>query len=141
MGTTASGWLSDRVDNRVLLAIYYSLRGLSLLFLPFSFVSFYGLSLFALFYGLDWIATVPPTVRLIANSFGKEKAGIIYGWVFTSHQLGSAAAAYFAGLMRADLGSYLEAFILSGLLCFAAALMVMFIGVDWRRREPAVQAA
>jgi sugar phosphate permease len=135
VGTTASGWLSDRVDNRVLLAIYYSLRGLSLLFLPFSFVSFYGLSLFALFYGLDWIATVPPTVRLIANSFGKEKAGIIYGWIFTSHQMGSAAAAYFAGLMRADLGSYLEAFILSGLLCFAAALMVMFIGVDWRRRE------
>ncbi|MEA3022029.1 MAG: hypothetical protein QOK01_881, partial [Alphaproteobacteria bacterium] len=141
VGTTASGWLSDRVDNRVLLAIYYSLRGLSLLFLPFSFVSFYGLSLFALFYGLDWIATVPPTVRLIANSFGKEKAGIIYGWIFTSHQLGSAAAAYFAGLMRADLGSYLEAFILSGLLCFAAALMVMFIGVDRRKREPAVQAA
>jgi len=141
VGTTGSGWLSDRVDNRVLLAIYYSLRGLSLLFLPFSFVSFYGLSLFALFYGLDWIATVPPTVRLIANSFGKEKAGIIYGWIFTSHQLGSAAAAYFAGLMRADLGSYLEAFILSGLLCFAAALMVMFIGVDWRKREPAVQAA
>jgi len=141
VGTTASGWLSDRVDNRVLLAIYYSLRGLSLLFLPFSFVSFYGLSLFALFYGLDWIATVPPTVRLIANSFGKEKAGIIYGWIFTSHQLGSAAAAYFAGLMRADLGSYLEAFILSGLLCFAAALMVMFIGVDWRKREPAVSAA
>ncbi|HZE47843.1 MAG TPA: MFS transporter [Xanthobacteraceae bacterium] len=141
VGTTASGWLSDRVDNRVLLAIYYSLRGLSLLFLPFSFVSFYGLSLFALFYGLDWIATVPPTVRLIANSFGKEKAGIIYGWVFTSHQLGSAAAAYFAGLMRADLGSYLEAFILSGLLCFAAALMVMFIGVDWRKREPVASPA
>ena len=141
VGTTGSGWLSDRVDNRVLLAIYYSLRGLSLLFLPFSFVSFYGLSLFALFYGLDWIATVPPTVRLIANSFGKEKAGIIYGWIFTSHQLGSAAAAYFAGLMRADLGSYLEAFILSGLLCFAAALMVMFIGVDWRRREPVASPA
>ena len=141
VGTTGSGWLSDRVDNRVLLAIYYSLRGLSLLFLPFSFVSFYGLSLFALFYGLDWIATVPPTVRLIANSFGKEKAGIIYGWIFTSHQLGSAAAAYFAGLMRADLGSYLEAFILSGLLCFAAALMVMFIGVDWRRREAVASPA
>src|SRR3979411_2421004 len=137
VGTTGSGWLSDRVDNRVLLAIYYSLRRLSLLFLPFSFVSFYGLSLFALFYGLDWIATVPPTVRLIANSFGKEKAGIIYGWIFTSHQLGSAAAAYFAGLMRGALGSYLEAFILSGLLCFAAALMVMVLGVALRKREPA----
>jgi MFS family permease len=141
VGTTASGWLSDRVDNRVLLAIYYSLRGLSLLFLPFSFVSFYGLSLFAIFYGLDWIATVPPTVRLSVNAFGKQKAGIVFGWIFASHQLGSAAAAYFAGLMRADLGSYLEAFILSGVLCFAAALMVMFIGVDWRKREPAGQAA
>ena len=140
VGTTASGWLSYRVDNRVLLAIYYSLRGLSLLFLPFSFVSFYGLSLFAIFYGLDWIATVPPTVRLSVNAFGKQKAGIVFGWIFASHQLGSAAAAYFAGLMRADLGSYLEAFILSGVLCFAAALMVMFIGVDWRKREPAVQA-
>jgi sugar phosphate permease len=141
VGTTASGWLSDRVDNRVLLAVYYSLRGLSLLFLPFSFVSFYGLSLFAIFYGLDWIATVPPTVRLSVNAFGKQKAGIVFGWIFASHQLGSAAAAYFAGLMRADLGSYLEAFILSGVLCFAAALMVMFIGLDWRKREPAASAA
>jgi sugar phosphate permease len=132
VGTTASGWLSDRVDNRVLLAVYYSLRGLSLLFLPFSFVSFYG---------LDWIATVPPTVRLSVNAFGKQKAGIVFGWIFASHQLGSAAAAYFAGLMRADLGSYLEAFILSGVLCFAAALMVMFIGVDWRKREPVASAA
>jgi sugar phosphate permease len=141
VGTTASGWLSDRVDNRVLLAVYYSLRGLSLLFLPFSFVSFYGLSLFAIFYGLDWIATVPPTVRLSVNAFGKQKAGIVFGWIFASHQLGSAAAAYFAGLMRADLGSYLEAFILSGVLCFAAALMVMFIGVDWRKRAPVASAA
>jgi sugar phosphate permease len=141
VGTTASGWLSDRVDNRVLLAIYYSLRGLSLLFLPFSFVSFYGLSLFAIFYGLDWIATVPPTVRLSVNAFGKQKAGIVFGWIFASHQLGSAAAAYFAGLMRADLGSYLEAFIVSGVLCFVAALMVMFIGVDWRKREPVASAA
>jgi sugar phosphate permease len=141
VGTTGSGWLSDRVDNRVLLAVYYSLRGLSLLYLPFSFVSFYGLTLFAVFYGLDWIATVPPTVRLAVSSFGKEKAGIIYGWIFASHQIGSAAAAYFAGLMRADLGSYLQAFILSGLLCFGAALMVLFIGVDWGRREPAASAA
>jgi predicted MFS family arabinose efflux permease len=65
----------------------------------------------------------------------------VFGWIFASHQLGSAAAAYFAGLMRADLGSYLEAFILSGVLCFAAALMVMFIGVDWRKREPVASAA
>jgi sugar phosphate permease len=141
VGTAGSGWLSDRVDNRILLAVYYSLRGLSLLYLPFSFVSFYGLGLFAVFYGLDWIATVPPTVRLAVSSFGKEKSGIIYGWIFASHQIGSASAAFFAGVLRADLGSYLQAFILSGLLCFGAALMVMFIGVDWRRRRPAMSAA
>ncbi len=140
-GTTGSGWLSDRVDNRVLLAVYYGLRGLSLIYLPFSFVSFYGLGLFAIFYGLDWIATVPPTVRLAVSSFGKDKAGIIYGWIFAAHQIGSATAAYFAGLMRADLGTYLQAFISSGLLCFGAALMVLFIGVDWRRARPAVASA
>jgi len=138
LGTTGSGWLSDRVDNRVLLAVYYSLRGLSLMYLPFSFVSFYGLGLFAVFYGLDWIATVPPTVRLIGASFGREKSGIVYGWVFAAHQVGSASATYFAGLMRADLGSYLQAFIISGLICMAAAVMVMFIGVDTRRRRAAM---
>ncbi len=141
VGTTGSGWLSDRVDNRILLAVYYSLRGLSLVYLPFSFVSFYGLGVFAVFYGLDWIATVPPTVRLIGTSFGREKSGIVYGWVFAAHQIGASSAAYFAGLMRADLGSYMQAFILSGLICMSAAAMVMFIGVDWRRARPAVVGA
>jgi len=141
LGTTGSGWLSDRVDNRILLAVYYSLRGLSLIYLPFSFVSFYGLGLFAVFYGLDWIATVPPTVRLIQTSFGRERSGIVYGWVFAAHQVGASSAAYFAGLMRADLGSYLQAFILSGLICLSAAVMVMFIGVDWRKRRTAVATA
>jgi MFS family permease len=141
VGATCSGWLSDRVDNRILLAVYYSLRGLSLIYLPFSFVSFYGLGLFAVFYGLDWIATVPPTVRLIGTSFGREKSGIVYGWVFAAHQVGASSAAYFAGLMRADLGSYLQAFILSGLICMSAAVMVMFIGVDWGRRKPAAATA
>ena len=141
VGTAGSGWLSDRVDNRILLAVYYSLRGLSLIYLPFSFVSFYGLGVFAVFYGLDWIATVPPTVRLIGTSFGREKSGIVYGWVFAAHQVGASAAAYFAGLMRADLGSYLQAFILSGLICMSAAVMVMFIGVDWRKRRAAEAAA
>jgi sugar phosphate permease len=84
---------------------------------------------------------VPPTVRLIVTSFGKEKSGIVYGWIFAAHQVGASAAAYFAGLMRADLGSYLQAFILSGLICLAAAVMVMFIGVDWRRQRPAVATA
>jgi sugar phosphate permease len=139
-GTTGSGWLSDRVDNRVLLAIYYALRGVSLLYLPFSFVSFYGLSLFAVFYGLDWIATVPPTVRLAANTFGRERTGIMYGWIFASHQVGSALAAFLAGLLRTDLGTYLQAFILAGLLCMVAAVMVLFIGVR-REHRPAERGA
>jgi sugar phosphate permease len=140
IGTTGSGWLSDRMDNRVLLAIYYGLRGLSLLYLPFSFVSFYGLSLFAVFYGLDWIATVPPTIRLTANAFGREKTGIMFGWMAVFHQLGGALAAFLAGVLRVDLGSYLQAFTLAGVLCFIAALMVLFIGSDREKPEQSVIA-
>lgn len=128
VGATGSGWLSDRVDNRVLLAIYYSLRGLSLLLLPFAFDSFYMLGLFTIFYGLDWIATVPPTVRLTANAFGKDNTGIMFGWISASHQLGGAAAAYLAGVIRVDVGNYTQAFLISGGLCFLAATLVMFIG-------------
>ena len=84
---------------------------------------------------------MPPTVRLTANAFGKEKAGILYGWIFASHQLGSGAAAYVGGVMRTDLGSYLETFILAGTLCFLAALLVMWVGVDWRRARPAAAVA
>ncbi len=141
IGTTGSGWLSDRIDNRVLLAIYYGLRGLSLIYLPFSFVSFYGLSLFAVFYGLDWIATVPPTVRLAANTFGKEKTGIMFGWIFASHQVGSAAAAFLGGVLRMDFGTYLQAFIIAGALCLVAAVMVLFIGISRSGRTAAVAAA
>ncbi len=133
IGTTLSGWLSDRWSNRGLLAWYYGLRGLSLIYLPFSFdLSFYGLSLFAVFYGLDWIATVPPTVRLAAQAFGTERGPIMFGWIAAAHQLGAALAAFAAGALRVSLGTYLEAFMLSGLLCLIAALMVLFIG---RRRD------
>src|SRR3954447_22412361 len=97
-GTIMSGWLSDRYDNRYLLFWYYGLRGLSLLLLPFTDFSFYGLSLFAMFYGLDWIATVPPTVRLTAQRFGPERANLVFGWIFAGHQLGAGAAAFGAGL-------------------------------------------
>jgi predicted MFS family arabinose efflux permease len=128
IGTTGSGWLSDRVDNRILLAIYYGSRGLSLIYLPFSFVSFYGLSLFTVFYGLDWFATVAPTVRLIGNAFGKEKIALVYGWIFVAHQLGGASAALFGGILRENFGTYLESFMLSGLLCLVAAVLAMFIG-------------
>jgi MFS family permease len=108
---------------------HYGLRGLSLIYLPFAFVSFYGLSLFAVFYGLDWIATVPPTIRLTANTFGSEKTGMMYGWITAIHQLGGASAALLGGILRVDLGTYLEAFMLSGVLCLVAAAMVMLIAV------------
>jgi predicted MFS family arabinose efflux permease len=140
MGTTASGWLSDRYDNRVLLCVYYAVRGVSLLFLPFSFFTFYGLSLFAVFYGLDWFATVSPTVRLITASFGREKAAIVYGWIFVAHQLGGASAAFFGGVLRVNFGGYMEAFILSGLLCFVAAIMVLFISGGRPAPQPAAPA-
>ncbi|MGH6859333.1 MAG: MFS transporter, partial [Phyllobacterium sp.] len=124
-GTIGSGWLSDRVDNRWLLFWYYGLRGLSLLYLPYSNFSFYGLSLFAMFYGLDWIATVPPTVKLATDRFGREKAGLIFGWVFAGHQLGAAFAAYGGGFARTQYQTYLPAFFVAGILCLIAALLVL----------------
>jgi MFS family permease len=126
-GTIVSGWLSDRYDNRYLLFWYYGLRGLSLLFLPFTNFSFYGLSLFAMFYGLDWIATVPPTVRLTAQRFGPERANLVFGWIFAGHQLGAATAAFGAGLSRTVLASYLPAFFAAGALCIVAALIILAI--------------
>ena len=136
LGTIGSGWLSDRYDNRALLFWYYGLRGLSLLYLPFSTFSFYGLSLFGAFYGLDWIATVPPTVRLSARSFGKEKAGVAFGWIFAAHQLGSATAAFGAGLSRSLLASYLPAFFAAGAMCLVASAIVWLI-----RKNPVGQTA
>src|SRR3984957_13284481 len=136
LGTIGSGWLSDRYDNRALLFWYYGLRGLSLLYLPFSAFSFYGLSLFGAFYGLDWIATVPPTVRLSARAFGKEKAGVAFGWIFAAHQLGAATAAFGAGLSRSVLASYLPAFFAAGVMCLVAAGIVWLI-----RKNPVGQAA
>ena len=135
-GTILSGWLSDRFDNRALLFWYYGLRGLSLLYLPYSTFTLYGLSLFGAFYGLDWIATVPPTVRLSAQAFGKERAGIAFGWIFAAHQLGAATAAFGAGLSRSVLASYLPAFFAAGVMCLVAAGIVWLI-----RKNPVGQAA
>jgi len=126
-GTIFSGWLSDRYDNRWLLFWYYGLRGLSLLLLPFTDFSFYGLSLFAMFYGLDWIATVPPTVRLTAQRFGPERANLVFGWIFAGHQLGAGASAFAAGVSRTVLETYLPAFFAAGALCVIAALIVLTI--------------
>ncbi|MFZ4406430.1 MAG: MFS transporter [Paracraurococcus sp.] len=128
VGTIASGWLSDRYDNRKLLFWYYGLRGLSLLFLPVSSFSLYGLSLFAVFYGLDWVATVPPTVKLTAQAFGREKAPLVFGWIFTAHQLGAAVAALGAGISRDALASYLPAFYLAGAACLLAAVLALGAG-------------
>jgi len=126
-GTIGSGWLSDRFDNRWLLFWYYGLRGLSLLFLPFTDFTFYGLSLFAVFYGLDWIATVPPTVKLTADRFGRERAPIVFGWIFAGHQIGAATAAFGAGFSRTEFSTYLPAFFTAGLLCLGAAALVLTI--------------
>ena len=129
VGTTASGWLSDRYSPRWLLFWYYGLRGLSLMYLPAAFgIASIGLPIFAVFYGLDWIATVPPTLKLATNAFGRLRAPMMFGWIFTGHQLGASSIAFLAGLIRTNTGSYDSAFILSGILCIIAAIMVLFVG-------------
>ena len=133
-GTTFSGWLSDRFDNRLLLAWYYGLRGLSLLFLPFSDFSFWQLSIFAVFYGLDWIATVPPTVRLATDAFGERDAPILFGWIAAGHQLGAATAAFGAGVMRSEFDTYFQAFLIAGTACVLIAFTLIGSGIR-RRRE------
>jgi sugar phosphate permease len=139
MGTTLSGWLSDRYDNRWLLAWYYGLRGLSLLFLPTALVSASAVSLgvFAVFYGLDWIATVPPTVRLATDAFGKTEAPVIFGWIAAAHQLGAASIALAAGRVRDTLGDYRPAFLFSGALCAVAATLALRVrGARGRDSSP-----
>jgi sugar phosphate permease len=125
VGTILSGWLSDRYDNRKLLFWYYALRGLSLFWLPHSTFTLYGLSIFAMFYGLDWIATVPPTVKLAASTFGKERAAMVFGWIFAAHQLGAAVAAFGAGLTRTLLLTYTPALYVAGAACLVAALLAL----------------
>jgi MFS family permease len=127
IGTLFSGWLSDRFDNGWLLFWYYGLRGLSLLVLPYAFESqsYLLLVMFAVFYGLDWIATVPPTVNLAVKHFGKERGAVIYGWVLAAHQVGSGVAAYAAGYLYEVQHSYTTTFISAGVLCFVATLFVL----------------
>lgn len=126
IGTMGSGWLSDRFDNRRLLCWYYSLRGLSLLFLPFAFeAGVPGVALFVVFYGLDWVATVPPTVRLTGDLFGAQRVGTVYAWMLASHQLGASMAAYAAGAMRTSLGDYRLTFFIAGGLALIAGMLVL----------------
>lgn len=133
-GTIGSGWLSDRYDNRALLFVYYGLRGLSLLYLPSSGYSIIALSAFSVFYGLDWVATVPPTARLSAQVFGRERTGVAFGWIFASHMVGAAFAAFLGGFTRTVWQTYLPAFYLAGVACLMAALLVWLID---RRPAPA----
>ncbi len=132
-GTVLSGWLTDRVDPRVLLLAYYGLRGLSLFALPTLFGPDLHVSMvaFIVFYGLDWVATVPPTLALCREHFG-ARAPVVFGWVFASHQLGSAFAAYGGGVIRDVTGSYDLAWFLAGGLCLLAAAMSLAV-----RRRPA----
>lgn len=127
VGTTLSGWLTDRFDPRKLLFAYYAFRGLALLFLPYSGFSGWTLSAFAVLYGLDWIATVPPTAKLATAAFGDRAGPIVFGWIAAGHQMGGAAAAYLAGAFRQLQGDYASAFFIAGLTGLVAAALAMMI--------------
>lgn len=135
IGTTASGWLTDRYDPRKLLCVYYGLRGLSLIALPFLDFGPTSLTLFAVFYGLDWIATVPPTVKLANHAFGERDAPIVFGWIMVGHQLGAATAAFGAGYIRQVSGSYLPAFVASGVFGLVAAVVILGAARSARGKE------
>jgi predicted MFS family arabinose efflux permease len=136
IGSTASGWFTDRYNPRVLLFWYFGLRGLSLVILPFTPFDVFSLSAFTLFYGLDWIATVPPTFALTNAVFGRRDAPVMMSWIYAAHQVGGAIAAVGAGAVRGLTGSYLLAFLTSGLACLLASLLVLRIA-----RGPAVAVA
>ncbi|MBU3079489.1 MFS transporter [Sphingomonas quercus] len=138
VGTTASGWLTDRHDPRRLLFVYYGLRGLSLIALPFLDFGAMSLTVFAVFYGLDWIATVPPTVKLANQSFGERDAPIVFGWIVVGHQIGAAVAAFGAGVIREQTGTYLPAFIIAGAFGLVAAVAILMAGI---RATPALRPA
>jgi MFS family permease len=140
VGTTASGWLTDRYDPRKLLFVYYVLRGLSLVALPFLEFDMVSLAIFAVFYGLDWLATVPPTVRLATESFGEREGPIVFGWVACGHQMGAASAAFLAGWLRDLQGRYLESFVLAGVLAVLAGFAALAINRS-KGREPDPVAA
>ncbi|MFC8917546.1 MFS transporter [Streptomyces sp. NPDC057116] len=133
VGTIASGWFTDRFDTRRLLAVYYALRGVSLLFLPMLLAPSVHppMIFFIVFYGLDWVATVPPTIALCREHYGDDSA-IVFGWVLASHQVGAAVVAFAGGVARDAFGSYDVVWYASGALCAAAALMALVI----RRRQP-----
>lgn len=129
VGTVFSGYLTDRVDSRKLLFAYYSLRGISLMVLPsILFATVHPSTLvFVIFYGLDWVATVPPTIALCRTVLGPQSGTVIYGWVFTGHQIGASVAALGAALLRVKFGDYAVSFYIAGTLCLLASIAVLFI--------------
>jgi sugar phosphate permease len=139
IGTIGSGWLTDRVDPRKLLLVYYAFRGVSLLFLPFVHDST-SIVAFSVLFGLDYIATVPPTVALCADAFGRRNVAVVYGWVFAAHMFGAALAAWVAGVVRESVGDYAAAFIAAGWIAIVAGFAALGIGRT-RRASPGVAAA
>lgn len=137
IGTTLSGYLTDRYNPRILLFWYYGLRGLSLMVLPFTQFDVVSLAIFSVFYGLDWVATIPPTVTLTNEVFGKKDAPVMVSWIVAAHQIGGALAALGAGETRYLAGSYVPAFLASGAACLMAALLVLRIA----RGRPAAMVA
>jgi predicted MFS family arabinose efflux permease len=138
IGSTLSGWLCDRLNPRLLLFWYYGLRGLSLMALPFTRFDVMSLSIFSIFYGLDWVATGPPTVALANEVFGRRDAPVVVSWVFAGHQVGGALAAFGAGAVRSLTGEYLLAFVASGLACLLASMLVLRVSrpcaaANWAR--------
>jgi MFS family permease len=127
IGSAGFGWLCDRFNPRVLLFWYYGLRGLSLAIVPFTQFDVVSLSIFSVFYGLDWVATGPATVALTNEVFGRRDAPIIVAWIFAGHQVGGGLAAFGAGMVRSVTGDYLLAFLISGLACLLASLLVLRI--------------
>ena len=142
IGTIFSGWLTDRIDPRKLLFFYYFLRGLSLFLLPsILFSSIHASTLiFVVFYGLDWVATVPPTVVLCRRVLGPERGTVVYGWVFAAHQIGGSIAAYGAAVLRVQFGNYASAFYISGILCLITSYFVLQIGNSFSWKKQVVYA-
>ncbi len=137
LGSALSGWLCDRFNPRILLFWYYSLRGLSLIVVPFTQFDVVSLSLFSIFYGLDWVATGPATFALTNEVFGRKDTPVVISWIFAGHQLGGALAAFGAGAVRSATGDYFLAFVTSGLACLLASLLVLRV----TRSEPALAPA
>jgi predicted MFS family arabinose efflux permease len=137
IGSTISGWLTDRFNPRILLFWIFGLRGLSLMLLPYTSFDTLSLTVFAVFYGLDWIAVMPPIFALVNEVFGKRSAPVIMSWIFATHQIGGAMAAVGAGVVRTYSGSYLLAFLASGLACLMASILVLRIA----RMRPATAMA